>query len=55
MTLEVLRHYTVDDRIINEYGDVRGTQIGRETKVFGGTPLECSLTHSHSLMELSPS
>jgi hypothetical protein len=41
MTLSILRHYTVGDRIIDEYGEVGGTQIGRETKVFGGMPLQC--------------
>jgi hypothetical protein len=40
-TLSVLRVYCVSNRMINEYGAVRGKRIGKGTEVFGETLPQC--------------
>jgi hypothetical protein len=40
MTPSVLRLYSVDGRMIDEYGAIGRMKIGREAELFGETPLQ---------------
>jgi hypothetical protein len=49
--LSVLRLYSIDDRMINDYGTVGGRRIGKEKQsVFGENLSQCYFVHHKSHM-----